>query len=214
MVSQYQQQGGRKQGGKKPSKTAQLIQDAATDMFAKQGYDGTIMDELAAVTGANKASIYYHFQTKQGLYEACMTALFSGVANQVLMSIDEGASVFDKLETFVVEFSKAAYHKPQMPAVLMREMASGGENMPVPARLQMQRLLFGLKELIEEGVALGAFVRVHPLTLHMMIVGSLSLYIASEPLRKKIDAPEQDPSVVEMTAEVVQMIQRALRQSK
>ncbi|NPA71325.1 MAG: TetR/AcrR family transcriptional regulator, partial [Gammaproteobacteria bacterium] len=47
---------------KKPSKTAQLIQHSATKLFAEKGYDGTIMDELASITGANKASIYYHFK--------------------------------------------------------------------------------------------------------------------------------------------------------
>ncbi|MCF6253373.1 MAG: TetR/AcrR family transcriptional regulator [Thiomicrorhabdus sp.] len=197
---------------KKPSKTAALIQEVATDMFANYGYDGTIMDELAVKTGANKASIYYHFGNKKGLYEACMTSLFSGVANQVLAAITQQNAPLDKLSAFIRAFSKAAYACPNMPAVLMREMASSGENMPVSARQQMQRLLFGLKDILEEGVRKRVLIPIQPLTVQMMIVGSLSLYITSEPLRNKIQSAEKvDISVSEMTEEVVMMVQNGLK---
>ncbi len=197
---------------KKSSKTAALIQEAATNMFATYGFDGTIMDELAAKTGVNKASIYYHFGSKQGLYEACMTTLFSGVANQVLAAIAPQDSVFDQLSAFIAAFSQAAYKSPNMPAVLMREMASSGKNMPKSARQQMQRLLFGLKTILEEGERKGLLKPIQPLTVHMMIVGSLSLYIVSEPLRRGIaDAPQADISVAEMTEEVSNLIQNGLK---
>jgi AcrR family transcriptional regulator len=197
---------------KKPSKTAVLIQEVASNMFASQGYDGTIMDELALKTGVNKASIYYHFGSKQGLYEACMTSLFSGVASQVLSVIIQKNSPLEKLSAFISEFSKAAYACPNMPAVLMREMASSGENMPVSARQQMQRLLFALNEILEEGEAKGVLIRVQPLTVQMMIVGCLSLYITSEPLRSKIQSAQKtDVSVSEMTEEVIMVIQNGLK---
>lgn len=199
---------------KKISKTALMIQNAATELFASHGYDGTIMDELASITGANKASIYYHFQNKKHLYEVCMTDLMTGVANEVVSLVEQQNSVLDKLKTFVVQFSKAAYQNRQIPSVLMREVASGGVNMPVPARQQMQRLVFCLKQILEEGVSLGQFTQVNPITLHMMIVGSLCFYICSEPLRLAIESEQQtDPSLENMTAELVQMVHSSLLKS-
>lgn len=196
---------------KKPSKTACLIQESATDLFSSHGYDGTIMDELAADTGVNKASIYYHFGSKQGLYDACMTHLFSGVADQVIASINEDDSVWTQLESFITAFSAAIHANPNISISLMREMASGGENMPVPARQQMQRLLFCLKGIIETGVNEGVFMPIQPLTLHVMIVGGLSLYVNSAPMRQSIASDTADLSVPEMTKEVVRMVQNGLR---
>jgi len=199
---------------KKPSKTARVIQKAATNLFALHGYDGTIMDELAADTGVNKASIYYHFGSKQGLYDACMTHLFSGIADQVVAEVERQDSVWNQLEAFITSFSAAIYANSNISISLMREMASGGKNMPVSAREQMQRLLFCLKQIIEKGVHEGVFVSVQPLTLHVMIVGGLSLYVNSMPLRQSIKSGESDLSVPEMTKEMVQMIQNGLRVSR
>ena len=196
---------------KKPSKTACLIQKAATNLFATHGYDGTIMDELAADTGVNKASIYYHFGSKQDLYDICMTHLFSGVADQVVVAVNQQDSVWEQLEEFVTSFAAAIYTNPNISISLMREMASGGENMPVAARQQMQRLLFCLKEIIEKGAKEGVLIPVQPLTLHVMIVGGLSLYVNSAPLRQSIESSTPDLSVPEMTKEVVQVIKNGLR---
>ncbi len=199
---------------KKPSKTACLIQECAIKQFAMHGYDGTIMDELAADTGVNKASIYYHFGSKQGLYDACMTHLFSGVADHVIASVSEDDSVWIQLEKFITAFSAEIYANPNISISLMREMAAGGENMPVPARQQMQRLLFCLKGIIETGVNNGMFTPVQPLTLHVMITGGLSLYVNSAPMRQSIESDTVDLSVSEMTKEVVKMVQNGLRVSE
>ncbi len=196
---------------KKPSKTARLIQTAATNLFATHGYDGTIMDELATDIGVNKASIYYHFGSKKDLYDTCMTHLFSGVADQVVVAVKEQGSVWDQLEEFITSFAAAIYANPNISISLMREMASGGENMPVAARQQMQRLLFCLKEIIEKGVDEGVLRAVQPLTLHVMIVGGLSLYVNSAPLRQSIKSEKADLSVSDMTKEMVQMVQNGLR---
>jgi len=196
---------------RKPSKTARLIQQTATELFAQNGYDGTIMDELAEITGANKASIYYHFQNKQALYERCMTDLFASVADKVVDAVEQAETVHAKLKAFIVAFSQAAYENTQIPAALMREMASGGENMPVSARQQMQRLVFSVKKILDAGVASGDFTAVNPLTVHVLVIGSLCFYITSEPLRLAIQAEKKiDPSVDEMTLEVVKIIQNSL----
>ena len=65
-------------------KTYQKILNCATSMFAQHGYEGTIMDDLAKLSGANKASIYYHHKDKITLYENTLTALFTPIADAVV----------------------------------------------------------------------------------------------------------------------------------
>lgn len=197
---------------KKKSKTALKIQQAATLLFAEKGYDGTIMDELAEKTGANKASIYYHFQSKENLYEVCLFELFSSVANEVIEKVAVASDVEEKLWAFVQTFSQQTQTHTQMPAVLMREIASGGIHMPVSARQQMQRLVENLKSILMAGKEQGIFASVDALTTHFMIIGSLCFFITSKPMRDSIQSDKQiDPTLVEATNEIYRLVLNGLK---
>jgi AcrR family transcriptional regulator len=57
-----------------PSQTTrERILDVALDLFARKGYAGTSLREIAAELGFSKAALYYHFPSKQdillGLHE-------------------------------------------------------------------------------------------------------------------------------------------------
>src|SRR4051812_29993633 len=50
---------------------ARLIR-AATELFAKNGFDGTSIKDLASHAGVNVSLVSYHFGGKEGLYRACV----------------------------------------------------------------------------------------------------------------------------------------------
>ena len=49
--------------------TRQTIVAAAAELFRKQGYAATTMQQVAEVTGISKGNLTYHFPSKQALYE-------------------------------------------------------------------------------------------------------------------------------------------------
>lgn len=57
------------------------LTDVAFKLFAERGYDATSMDEIAAVAGITKASIYHHVSGKEALLahglDRALTALFA-----------------------------------------------------------------------------------------------------------------------------------------
>jgi len=167
-------------------KTSQKILSCATRMFAQHGYDGTIMDELAEQCGVNKASIYYHHKDKATLYENALIALFTPIADAVIEAVGSEATSVGKLERHIKEFALANAENPDFAAILMREMASGGTNMPVRAREQMQRILFLLREILQMGKSQNIFKSSDPLIIHFMIVGTINLFVASIPLRNSL----------------------------
>ncbi|WP_028485979.1 TetR/AcrR family transcriptional regulator [Thiomicrorhabdus chilensis] len=196
---------------KKPNKTAQHILKVATQMFAEKGFDGTIMDELCERSGVNKASIYYHFGDKATLYDTALTDLFKRVADPILSAVAQRETPQQKLHTFIDMFARTASHTPAMPAVLMRELASGGIHMPVSAREQMQRLLFALKVILKSGYEQNLFKRTDPLTIQFMVIGTLCFFISSEPMRLAIPSQAKlDPNLDETIAELIRIIESAL----
>ncbi len=173
-------------------KTSQKILNCATRLFAQHGYDGTIMDDLAEQCGVNKASIYYHHKDKATLYENALTALFTPIADAVIEAVGTEDTPVEKLERHIKEFAIANAEHPDFAAILMREMASGGANLPVRAREQMQRILFLLREILQMGESQNIFKSSDPLIIHFMIVGTINLFVASIPLRNSLPEMGQE----------------------
>lgn len=46
----------------------EMILRAATDCFAKYGYGKTTLDDVGAMVGLNKASLYYYYKSKESLF--------------------------------------------------------------------------------------------------------------------------------------------------
>ena len=172
-------------------KTSRKILNCATRLFAQHGYDGTIMDDLAEQCGVNKASIYYHHKDKATLYENVLNALFTPIADAVFEAVKVEDDPVKMLESHIKAFAKANAENPYFAAILMREMASGGANMPVRPREQMQRILFLLNKTLQLGEAQNIFKSADPLIVHFMIVGTINLFVASIPFRHTLPETEQ-----------------------
>jgi AcrR family transcriptional regulator len=166
--------------------TYQKILNSATALFARHGYDGAIMDDLASQCEVNKASIYYHHKDKATLYENVLTALFIPVADTVTQAVEAELDVVKKMQLHITSFAKATMKNPEFAAILMREMAAGGNNMPVAARKQMQRILKVLHETLSLGQSQGIFKTADVLIIHFMILGTINLFIASIPFRESL----------------------------
>jgi len=172
-------------------KTAQKILDCATKLFAQHGYDGAIMDDLAAQCGVNKASIYYHHHDKATLYEKTLTTLFTPIADSVIEAIAGEKDPVQMLRKHVHAFARASEGQPGFAPILMREMATGGANMPAPARQQMQRILAQLNRILRQGAGQGVFEPADSLMLHLMIIGTINLFVTSIPLRRNLPDMEE-----------------------
>ena len=55
------------------------ILDDAARLFARDGYDGTSLGELAASVGVTKAAIYHYFPNKKEIYEAIIVRTLEGL---------------------------------------------------------------------------------------------------------------------------------------
>lgn len=92
----------------------------AMQLFARQGYAGTSMREIAEATSVTKASLYYHFPDKETLYRRAMTdtmemlcARMAEAAEGLEHPVDRvRALVHRHLELFVEESDliRALYH--------------------------------------------------------------------------------------------------------
>jgi AcrR family transcriptional regulator len=75
---------------------------AVTPLFAKKGFNGVSIRELAKASGSNSASISYYFGGKAGLYEAVLKDVFAGMLK---ISEVEGRQIapLDKFREYVYQ---------------------------------------------------------------------------------------------------------------
>jgi AcrR family transcriptional regulator len=59
------------------------ILEAATTLFLRNGYRGTSMDEVAALAGVSKQTVYKHFADKERLFSEIVISMVEEVANPI-----------------------------------------------------------------------------------------------------------------------------------
>lgn len=165
--------------------TADTILEAASEVFAEKGYDGARVDELARAAGVNKATLYYQIGDKEALYHAVITRVLQRTADEVCTAITHATTGEEKIRHFINIFARNTGSMRYAAPIMLREIASGGRNLPESAIKQMGRMLGALSETLEQGVNQGLFRPVNTFMVHMMIVGSLTLYSANEPIRQR-----------------------------
>jgi len=75
---------------------ARIIQ-AALACFMRKGYNNTTMDDIVAESGLSKGTLYWHFESKQDLFEAALLSVFEGFGQDVLSALAHFETASEKL---------------------------------------------------------------------------------------------------------------------
>ena len=85
----------------------QIILHTATKHFAKSGFDGARVDEIAAEAGVNKATLYYRIGNKEAIYEEIFVEIISSILTQLEQRIQIKDSPEEQLVVFANVFAKS-----------------------------------------------------------------------------------------------------------
>lgn len=154
-------------------------------IFAKKGYEGATLDEIAKFCNITKPAIYYHFKDKSALYEYILCSQFEEMASMILENTIEGSSE-ERLRAYIITFGKYLINNPTFSAIFSREISIGGETLPDGCLNELSKTLKRLSDILESGLKEGIFKEENPFLIQMMIVTPLSAYHTSKPLREKV----------------------------
>ena len=169
----------------KPGKTAQKILSAARAVFAEKGYSGTHVDEIAARAGVNKASLYYQIGDKDTLYANVIHQVLGNVAQGLAEALSRVDTPEEKLKVYINGLVAAVDKNPELPPIMMREVASGGTHLPRVVMEDMVSVISILFGILEQGKKKGVFSEVAPFLIHMMIMGTILFYTKGTPIKNK-----------------------------
>jgi len=177
---------------RQPESPRQRILDAASSVFAEEGFAGARVDDIAARAGVNKAMLYYHVGDKQALYTAVLVRNFDRVAAAIADALEVGGSPRSRLVAVITALTQIVREHPDHPRMVLREVASGAANLPPEALSRMLEVVDVVASLLTEGVASGEFRSTDPVLTHLAIIGTVVFINAISPLRERAAALRPD----------------------
>lgn len=165
--------------------TKEKILNSAKELFSQNGYDGCRVDAIAEKAAVNKASIYYHYRDKASLYEKVFEENLGDFLTRIKREISKQDSPEKKLCAYIFTFSENFQSNQYMAPLMLRELASDGKNLSDNSGKAINNIIKELDKILKNGIKSGVFKETKTLILHIMIVGSMNIYISTKSMRKK-----------------------------
>jgi AcrR family transcriptional regulator len=147
---------------------------AAAQLFAARGLDSVTMNDIAAATGIPRATLYYHFDSKEDVFAFLFTRAFDDFENAVADALEASGSAADRLAGVLrAQLDFYASHPMAREAVHLN-LGRGPQIAEVIERARAA-YFWPVAKLLEEGVTDGSFRPIsNTTTLAAAILGSMT----------------------------------------
>jgi AcrR family transcriptional regulator len=155
-----------------PERTRQEILDVALAEFARNGYSGARVDEIAARTRTTKRMIYYYFTNKEQLYVAVLERAYSTARDaERQLDVDHLEPVAAIRTLAELTFDHHESHQDFISLVTIENVHRAEHIVKSAALAQLNTPAVSvIASILERGYAAGAFRRrAEPIDVHMII---------------------------------------------
>jgi AcrR family transcriptional regulator len=162
------------------------ILDVAEALFARSGFSGIGMREVAREVGLGKSSLFHHFPSKQALYFLVLERVLGRIAERILPLFVASTTPTQRLDALSDALVDALAEHPTSARLLLRTLFEVnpfmGSDAPPEAEAgdaMLMALIETFQNLIREGIECGEFRDVSPAHATQTIVGSAVFHFAS-----------------------------------
>ena len=161
-------------------KTEYRILDAAEEVFARFGYEGARMEQIAERADVEKANIYYYFTGKEELYQALMEKVLVELVDEIraLLKNLDSESPWDRIDTFLDVFFRMVESHRGVISLAFGELLHPPRRTKdrSPVLVMLEQLESISKQVVAEGIETGAFRRQDPGQAVLSLEGILFFY--------------------------------------
>ena len=164
-------------GATRPGAAGRLL-DAALALFARDGFAGTSIRDIAAEAGLTSAALYAHFASKEHVLAELVRAGHDEHHTQLRRALLDGGTPTEQLRRVVAAHVRFHAEHPVLATVCNNELHALPLALVAPAlalRTQSERLL---QDIVERGVALGEFDPPH-VWMTVAAIGGMGIRVAA-----------------------------------
>ena len=152
------------------NKTKRKIFETSMDLFAKKGYEATSIEEITSVVGVAKGTLYYHFSSKDEIFNFLVEEGMNLLKNSILIKTSKVDNVVDKLKAIILIQIKVMLKYENFVTILLSQIW-GNEPRNVMCRNYAFDYISIIENIIKTGIANGEINNVDPEALASSIFG-------------------------------------------
>lgn len=158
-----------------------IIIKAGIEIFARKGFDGTRIAEIAEASGLPKANVYYYFSSKEEIYTAIIAHLIAGW-DDALKYIAPEREPADAFRLYIKAKLEYARKNGAESRLFASEIIQGARFLTKKDRDHMRRVTDTHVAVVEGWIAAGKLLPVDPRHLFIMLWASTQFYAEFEPV--------------------------------
>ena len=154
--------------------TRESILEAAAHIFGEKGFHATSMQDIAEAVNLQKASLYYHFESKQEILIALLDYALDLINSRLEAVLGQSLTPDEKLRQAMVSYLETIAENQSLSAVLLLEIRSLDPELRDRHAMRREKFERLWKDLIIEGEQAGIFNNVDPSLTGRAILGVMN----------------------------------------
>jgi AcrR family transcriptional regulator len=154
--------------------TKEGILEAAAKIFSEKGYNATSMQDIADAVHLKKASLYYHFSSKQEILVDILDNALDLINNHLEQVLAQSLSPDEKIRQAMVSYFQTIAENQNLAAVLLMEMKSLDPELKDRQVSQREKFEGIWRDLIVEGRQTKIFEHFDPSITARAILGVIN----------------------------------------
>lgn len=154
--------------------TREGILEAAARIFGEKGFHAASMSDIAEAVNLQKASLYYHFSSKQEILIAILDYALDLINSRLELVLAQPLSPDEKLRQAMVSYLQTIAENRNLSAVLLLELRSLDPELKARHAYRREKFERLWRDLIIEGKQAGVFNSIDPSMTGRAILGVMN----------------------------------------
>ncbi len=138
------------------NRTKRRIFECAMKLFAEKGYDATSVEEITAVSGIAKGTLYYHFEKKEDILNMLLEEGMRLLRNSIEIKIKDADTAIDKIKAVILVQVKVTVKYENFINLVLSQIWGKDEKSRKCKKYVFEYIKI-LEKIIEEGIEKGQF---------------------------------------------------------
>ena len=156
--------------GKQASRKREAILDVASNLFNRQGFAATTLEDVASCLQLTKAALYYYVKNKEDLASQCYQRTLVQQAMYLRAADAAGNTGFEKVVAFIRNTLRQASH----PSAILTEVEALKPAHREPLLEASHANSLRLRKFISSGIDDGSITPCDPVLVSLAIIGGMS----------------------------------------
>lgn len=138
------------------NKTKRRIFNTAVKVFSEKGYDNASIEEITAIAGVAKGSLYYHFSKKEDIFDMLLEEGMKLLKNNIEIKTKECTTALEKIKAVILIQIKVTVKYEDFLNVVFSQIW-GEEEKNIKCKKAVFKYIKIIEKIIKEGIENGEF---------------------------------------------------------